>query len=276
MKFVSQQIFIFYFPILAKMKRLIFFVLSLIGSLQINSQNLLINPGFEAWQKINKPEGWTTALSCLKDSLIINSGIYSCRQAATSDSRELGQLIPVFEGYPYKISFWYRNELSGNGCRIWSNWKDADGNSITDDLTLPLLHSGYLKSETWNQYTAEVDAPANASYFNLIIRTLPNSVTYWDDIVFEESAATFRDEIHPDNIMVYPNPATNYLIISNVHYIQFIDILSITGIKMWSQKINGEESLMIPLSVFEDGIYIIYLYSKDIRNHAKFIKTSDY
>jgi hypothetical protein len=239
------------------------------------SQNLAINPGFEVWQKINKPSGWTTALGCSKDSVVILSGSYSCRQAATTDSRELGQVIPVTGGSRYRVSFWYRNESAsaGNGCRIWSNWKDAEGNPLDDETSLPLLHSGYLKSDTWKQYSAEVTSPSTASCLNLTIRTLPNTVTLWDDIVFEESMPTNRDEVSRDEILIYPNPASNYLNINNIHNMQFIEIQTVTGIKLWSSRINSEESLLVPLSGFKDGIYIIsILGSGGKRYSSRFLK----
>lgn len=257
------------------MNRVVSFVLLFIAINQAYPQNLIINPGFETWQKINKPTGWTTALGCLKDSVIIYSGTYSCRQAATSESRELGQVVSVIPGNPYRITIWYRNDPagSGNGCRIWSNWKDADGNSITDDISLPLLHSAYLKSETWKQYSAEVIAPSNAAFFNLVLRTLPNSITYWDDIVFEESVTTGKSDIGSNNIKIYPNPACNYLIISNIQNIQRIDIQTITGIRIWSGDIISDESVTIPVSEFKEGIYIISMYGIRMKLVKKFVKS---
>lgn len=255
------------------MKRHISFVLFFITAIYSYSQNLVTNPGFETWQKVNKPDGWTSALGCLKDSAIILSGNYSCRQAATADSRELGQLIPVSEGSLYRISFWYRNESSGNGCRIWSNWKDNEGNAIDDGLSLPLLHSGFLKSDNWKQYSADVTAPPSAAYFNLIIRTLPNSVTYWDDVFFEESVATYNNELILYNIRIYPNPASDYLTISNISNIQLIEIRTLTGTRIWTSGINGEERLMVPVSGLKNGIYIINMYSSTRRYSGRFIKT---
>jgi hypothetical protein len=260
------------------MKRILSFMLYAVLTLNLHSQNLLVNPGFETWQKLNKPTGWTTALGCLKDSALILSGNYSCRQAATAESRELGQIISVTGGNLYRIAFWYRNETgeTGNGCRLWSNWKDVEGNVIDDDVSLPLLHSGFLNSDGWKQYSADVSAPLTATHFNLIIRTLPNSLTYWDDIFFEEIVPTNMNEGCADNLWIYPNPATDYLNIRNMRHIQFIDILSITGIKILSREINGEESLMIPLAGFKDGIYIISLYGTGRRSYIKFMKTSDF
>ncbi|MBK9390599.1 MAG: hypothetical protein IPN68_10515 [Bacteroidetes bacterium] len=174
------------------MKRAAPFVLFCFNIIPLFSQNLVTNPGFESWQKISKPSEWTTASACTKDSTVILSGIYSCKQITTGDSKDLGQIIAVTPGKQYNLSFWYKNDtiLKGNGCRIWSNWRDTAMNSITDEISLPLLRSGYLKSVSWKQYTAELTAPANAAFINLLIRTLPNSITYWDDISFEESVST--------------------------------------------------------------------------------------
>ena len=239
-------------------------------------QNLVTNPGFESWQKINKPAGWTTALACTKDSAVTYTGSYSCKQETGSDSKEIGQMIPVNAGSLYTVSFWYRNDpaATGNGCRIWSNWKDPDGNSISDDASLPLLHSGYLKSESWIQYTADVTAPADAYFFNLIIRTLPNSITYWDDVLFEELIPTGFHKSGSGEINIYPVPADNYLNISNIQSFQQIDIQTITGKRIWSQKITGEVTTSIPLTGIKDGIYIIYLRRQGKIHTRKFIKIS--
>lgn len=275
MKFVSQQVFIsLNLLILTIMKIWISSVLFFITTLHLISQNLVINPGFETWQKTNKPTGWTTALSCLKDSLIINSGSYSCRQAATADSKELGQIISVIPGNQYRISFFYRNEItgSGNGCRIWSGWKDTDGVMLKDTVSEPFLQSKYLKSDTWKQYEANVTAPSDASYFNLIIRTLPNCITYWDDILFEESVPTYMHDSFPDDIILYPNPTHDYLVISNIQNLQCIEIQTITGIVVLRTAFSGQESTIIPVSGLEDGLYIIVMTGSGSRISKKFIK----
>lgn len=259
------------------MKRAALFVLFCFVLIPSFSQNMVTNPGFETWQKISKPSDWTTASACTKDSAVILSGSYSCKQVTAGDSKDLGQIIAVTPGNQYSLSFWYRNDtaLKGNGCRIWSNWRDTDMNSITDDTSLPFLHSVYLKSLSWKQYTAELTAPANAAFLNLLIRTLPNSITYWDDISFEESVPTGKSEQEADNIKIYPNPARNYLYINNIQNFQHIDIQTITGLKILNLYLSGEESIMIPVSDLKDGMYLISVYSQDKRYSKKIIKISD-
>jgi hypothetical protein len=259
------------------MKRAVSFVLFCYIMIQSNCQNLATNPGFESWQKVSKPYDWTTASGCTKDSTVVLSGSYSCKQATAGESKDLGQIITVTPGKQYSLSYWYKNDLSvtGNGCRIWSNWRDADMNSITDETSLPILHSGYMKSEIWKNYTAEITAPANAAFFNLLLRTLPNSVTYWDDIVFEESVPTGKSEQKKDNIRVFPNPIRNYLTISNIQNIQHIDIQTITGLRIWTVKLSGEERIIIPVSDFKDGMYLISFYSSNKSYSRKIIKISE-
>ena len=88
------------------MKRVVFFVLLLAMELVIYSQNLVINPGFETWVKIDKPGSWTHAENCLKDSSTLITGNYSCLHSggATSTS-DLGQTISVSPGMDYILSF---------------------------------------------------------------------------------------------------------------------------------------------------------------------------
>jgi hypothetical protein len=252
------------------MEKVAFFVLCFLISIVTNSQNLIINSGFEDWSKADKPAGWTNTQGCLKDSVFIQSGTYSCRQAGTTVSRDLGQKIVVMPNTRYRFSFYYKTgaETTGNGCRVWCSWLDISQTGISD----PVVHSGYLKSENWQKYETEVTSPERAGYFYLIVRTLPNSVTYWDDFLFEEDIVS--SEVAPTipQIKVYPNPAHDYLTISNVNQLQQIDIQNITGYSIWSKQFYGEEEVSIPVSGLKDGIYIIKISTSEKVYTQKFMK----
>jgi hypothetical protein len=173
------------------MKRAVIFVLLLSMELIVHSQNLVANPGFEKWQTITRPEGWSVTQNCQKDSVSFQSGIYSCLHfGGTTSAKYLGQTIPVIPRKQYRLSLLYKTAVTGtgNGCRIWCYWKDEAGNSITDASTDDILRpSKYLKSDTWQPFSTEViAAPSNAASFYLEVRTYQNSITNWDDFVFEE------------------------------------------------------------------------------------------
>jgi len=238
------------------------------------SQNLVINPGFEIWEKINKPVGWTTAQNCLIDSAYINSGNYSCRHEGGTTTKYLGQTIAVLPGNQYQFSLLFKTEITGNGngCRIWCYWKDAAGN-ITDPSTDSKLRpSGYLKSDTWKEFSVDIISPPNAISFYLEVRTYPNSITYWDDLVFKENVTTFEPQEKLSDVMIYPNPAHDYLIISNISYFQHIDIQDLTGRCLWSSCLDGEDTATIPISGLADGLYIMRIRTSDKIITMKFIK----
>jgi hypothetical protein len=215
------------------MKRAISFVLLLALEQILFPQNLIVNPGFESWGKTTKPTGWSTAVNCLKDSSTIKTGNYSCRHSAnTSTTKNIGQIVDVVPGKKYTLSFIYKTETTGteHGCRIWCDWVDNEENNITDATAKLILQpSDYMKSNTWEQFSAEVIAPPGAYHFDLEVRTYQNSITYLDDFVFEESVATGYPEETLSEIIIYPNPARDYLIISNIQNMQYADTSSSGG-----------------------------------------------
>jgi len=260
------------------MKRDVFFVLLLAMAISSYSQNLTVNPGFESWDEISKPAGWTTSQNCLKDSVIINSDDYSCRHEGGTSSKYLGQTISVTPGVHYNLSFFYRTEITdnGNGCRIWCYWKDIDGAGISDPSTDAILRpSKYLKSDVWDQFSTYATAPPEAAAFYLEVRTYPNSITYWDDFVFEETVATKNTEKLVTLPLIYPNPVSNNLIISGIQNVKQIDIYRYTGKSVWSSRFNCEGIITIPVGHFDDGIYVICILTRDSVISRKFIKTTN-
>ena len=258
------------------MKRAISFVLLIVLGVASFSQNLVVNPGFESWETTTKPSGWSTAQNCLKDEININSGSSACQHSGGTTSKWLGQTITILPGKQYHFSFFYRTVITanGNGCRIWSNWIDAENVDINDPSTKPILQSttNYLKSDLWKQYSVDITSPANAKYFYLEVRTYPNCVTYWDDFVFEESVATSNPEESSSQVNIYPNPTHDYLNISNIQNIQHIDIQSLTGRILWSSSFHGEEKVVINVSGLPEGIYIISIETKEKTTIRKFIR----
>ena len=258
------------------MKRVVFFVLLINMSLLSFSQNLISNPGFETWEKPNKPAGWTTAQSCLKDSVSIRSGTYSCRH--DGGTKYLGQTLTIIPGTQYRLTFFYKTTItgSGNGCRIWCYWKDSVGNNLTDVTTDNILRpSKYLKSETWQQLSVDFASPAGSEFFYLEIRTYANSTAWLDDFDFEENVSTYSPEEKDSDINIYPNPAHDFLTINSVTGLKHIYIQSLTGIIMRSSDLSGELNTVIPVQGLADGLYVIKILTSDILITKKFIKKAN-
>ncbi len=243
------------------------------------SQNLVINPGFESWSKLNKPSGWTHSENCLKDSATILSGQYACQHTGgTSTSSDLGQTLAVIPGREYNFSFSYKTSstTTGNGARIWCYWKDASGTSITDPLSDDILRpSKYIKSETWKNASLSITAPQGASSFYLEVRTYPNSVSYWDDFVFEEKTLTGFYEDSNSIISIYPNPATDFLFIKNCESVRQYDIINVSGVILLSSKINNGNQASVNIEELDAGIYILRLHTNGSILNRRFIKRDD-
>ncbi len=257
------------------MKRAIFIVLLLTSGAISFSQNLVVNPGFETWATTTKPTGWTTSQSCFREETNTKSGIYSCRhEGGISSSKPLGQTIPVTPEKKYTFSYTYKTEpgITGTGCRPWCYWK-AGTISITGDVSEPLIRpSKSMKSDIWVQYSVEIISPANASAFILEVRTNQNSIAYFDDFVFAENIATGNHEEELPNLLIYPNPALDFLHISNIDALKHIDIQNFTGLTVWSSDFHMENNATIPISELKDGLYIINIKTSKKLICKKFIK----
>jgi hypothetical protein len=255
------------------MKRVIFFMLLINVNLLLFSQNLIVNPGFETWEKLNKPAGWTTAQSCLIDSVSIRSGTYSCRH--DGGTKYLGQTLTVVPGTQYRLTFFYKTAItgSGNGCRIWCYWKDSGGNNLTDIATDNILRpSKYLKSDTWQQFSVDFASPAGSAFFYMEIRTYANSTTWLDDFDFEENISTYSPEEKDSDINIYPNPAHDFLTINSVTGLKHIYIQSLTGTILLSSDFHGEQTITIPVSGFADRFYILRIQTSNKQITRKLIK----
>ena len=244
------------------------------------SQNLVTNPGFETWETPIRPSGWIISENCESNATYFISGLYSCKHSGTTTGRsDLSQEFNVISGKEYVLSYFCRTEVTGTGvgARIWCNWLDIDGKVIIDDLSaIALQPTKYIKNETFQQYTLTTQAPSGAVSFHLEFRTYKNSAAWWDDIIFEETVTTGHDKINSSNIIIYPNPVSNYLTISNIHKIQQIDIQGLTGIVVLSASYNGEKEVSIPVFSLTNGIYLIKITTTEEIYYRKFIKKSNY
>jgi hypothetical protein len=258
------------------MKRAISFMLLIAYAKVVFCQNLVQNPGFETWNKITRPSGWSHVENCLKDSASVISGNYSCMQSggATTTS-DLGQLIPVISGKEYRLSLYNKTFVTstGKGSRIWCYWKDSESNSLYDIPTDAIMRpSQYLKSETWQEFSISIVAPPEAVAFYLEVRTNTNSIAFWDDFVFEEQIVTTKPETPASQIIIYPNPATYYLNISNITNLHHIYIQSITGTLLWQSDFGGEQAVTIPVAGIPKGYYILRMVTSNQVITRKFIK----
>ena len=136
------------------------------------AQNLLLNPGFEAWSggAGGPPDNWylaTGSITAAQEAVIIHGGTYSCNLTWTSTSnQDFAQDVNVTPGQAYVFSFWgYDNDAAGR-IRVNVRWYDSTSTFISG------YYGGYTSDGTdWELLTSgEQTAPANAMYAQCLIR----------------------------------------------------------------------------------------------------------
>lgn len=81
-----------------------------------------------------------------------------------------------------------------------------------------------------------------------------------------------NNEIQEDNIKIYPNPASDFIIIKNIDVsINQITIHNINGQLVYQQAINNE-NMLVDISGFKNGTYLIILGSNTKQQCSRFIK----
>ena len=159
-------------------------------------QELLVNGDLEQWDNATTPTGWTKAEVLDQESTDVHGGTYAAKRDGTvnSGTKDLAQSIAVTGGDNYTVSIWYK-VVSGDDtdARIWSSWKDINGDYLpadqqSDELKGP--NNSYLPSNTgtWTEYTATLNAPADATELNFEVRAYGSSVVIWDDLSFMHNA----------------------------------------------------------------------------------------
>ena len=258
------------------MKRAILLICFLCILSDCLSQNLVINPGFENWDKLTKPTGWTTATKCIKDSVDIKSGKYSCSLvSSTSDTKYLGQLINVVPGKQYSLSFYFKTIIVNkeHGFRIRCDWKDINGNSVSDTASNKILQpTAYIGSETWQLFSLVIRAPLNAVKFNLEVRAYQNTTAYFDDFEFTQTIETNTTKDFASESAFFCDYNSNTLHVKYFARKIQIEIMNLSGHVLLSANFNNEPETVISAQSFPSGIYIFRIKTGNKYITGKFIK----
>ncbi len=94
------------------------------------------------------------------------------------------------------------------------------------------------------------------------------SLTY--KVVFEVS--TGIENSMDSELKIYPVPVSTELIIKNIRSAKYIEVVDITGSKVYERAISGEESHRINISQLPEGIYFLRLSDGTNQITRKFIK----
>ncbi|QXP65927.1 T9SS type A sorting domain-containing protein [Polaribacter sp. AHE13PA] len=229
-------------------------------------QEMLLNGGFENWDDDTSPTSWTKAESITKEATEIHGGSFSAKHVG--GTKDLGQTITgITAGAVYTITLWYKVsvETDGTDIRIWSYWKDAENESVLDDLTNDIIRggdasNGYFTNNvgTWTKYEATVTAPVGAVDFYFELRTYKGATVYWDDLSFVKNATASLSKNSIEGFTTYPNPITNknFTISSNSSDTKEVSLFSVIGKRVFSTSFSGLKK-NLDVSAINSGVYIL-------------------
>jgi hypothetical protein len=174
-----------------------------VNSATVNAQNLLSNPGFELglddegkikdWQIYPDDASQATFTVETADK---HSETASAKITYVSGAQdELYQVVPVTAGKTYTFSFWYNviaQKVSGKGRVVFvPTFYDSNSTQISMDIA---AYEVTYTLNTWQQYSVDIVAPANAAYVDFRIRLLSRPNALIDDASLTVAGATKTDQ----------------------------------------------------------------------------------
>ncbi|MFT3754163.1 MAG: T9SS type A sorting domain-containing protein [Paludibacter sp.] len=254
-----------------------------------NTQNLLVNPGFETWSA-NSPTGWTltTANGTTTQSAVAATGASALQIAATSRF-DVTQIVPAtgetFDtSKKYKMSIKYKITAGdGTDLRIWCGlitsatgvspityYNGTPPSAADSAMYYWPLHGPNGKSSTtgyfgynaanqdWQTHTYEFFPPVGITQFSFQIRNYTGATVILDDFYFGISETTDIATPSADNLNV--SMAGKTLTVTNSP-VSTVEIYNTLGVKVkTAQLVNGSADLDI-----QKGIYIVRAGNKSVK-----------
>ncbi|MBP9017912.1 MAG: carbohydrate binding domain-containing protein [Paludibacteraceae bacterium] len=184
--------------------------LFLMMGMYMNSQELIVNGGFENWVNSDSVANWdfstATGQSFSKETSIVHSGTASLLSTHTATSGTAKVLTkpyvnPVTPGTTYTFSFWYYADATGttnltNGFRMWGYWQNPDGSNGSFDQK-NLQPNAYIdltgNTGVWKQFSVDVVPPTGAGQVQLEVRFYRQTKIYIDDVSFTAKTSGIND-----------------------------------------------------------------------------------
>jgi carbohydrate binding protein with CBM4/9 domain len=160
-----------------------------LATVSFGQTEILVNGGFESWDNLTTPTGWTKVENIDKDSTGVHGGTYAAKH--TGGTKDLGQYLTVTPGNSYTITLWCKVEAGDNSdARLWAYWRGAGAN-VGAAIESPYF--GATDHSAWSTWTTTLEAPAGTDTLYFEIRTYSGATAYWDDLSVVETAPPAED-----------------------------------------------------------------------------------
>jgi hypothetical protein len=226
------------------------------------SQNLLQNPGFEAWSG-GMPDYWLKddSIAISQEAVLIHGGTVSVRESLftqTQDDADFFQRIPVQPNTHYTYNIWvYDNDDAGR-VRQAIYWVPTGSD----------WSGGYSEdSAGWQLLEWTVTSPASAESADVLIRAYDvlanwdgDAVFYLDDAYFAPAVGIFEDSISSMNVHLVRSP-----VISGISCVSVIDDRTLYPITVYNVQGRIVKTVLTPRTQLDlpAGIYMLKLNNSD-------------
>lgn len=180
----------------------LFALLLMFGLTSVNAQNFVQNPGMESWTSDTQPDSWTIAENITKESGIKHGGSFSAKHTSASSTKKMQQVVEgITAGETYTISYWFFDNDNAAKTRIWSYWLNGTTTITADEAILrPSTYSE--NSDQWQQFSAVLVAPADATGFRFEVRVYNQDGNNGGAVYYDDFAVS-------GDIVIKPEPS-NY------------------------------------------------------------------
>jgi len=178
-----------------KKNYLLSLALSLLVSMSLIGQNLVINGDLEAWDDETTPVNWSKAENITQEATIVHDGVYSAKHQSASSTKDFGHenITGIIEGGAYQLSYYYFDNDVNAKTRIWSKWQDDSGAQMGETIESEFS----VDSPDWQFYNLEVIAPVGATQFYLEVRVYKEETeggyVYYDDFSLTYDQTTYPE-----------------------------------------------------------------------------------
>jgi hypothetical protein len=253
----------------------IFTTLTVLAVVSLSAQNLLTNPSFE-----NDLEGWAAG----------PNSSYTAPEVVTGDSQDgdkhvayvsatattgFYQAVDVTEGETYEINFWYKASGDDTDARLWSIFRDADGNAVyTTGATEEdpfRTNNGYLEPATeWTYHTAQMPAGPSAVSLEVAFRAYNGGNASFDNVQAGVAGTMSVSDINNFADAVKMNTVVTNRLTLQLPERSTVNIYTVEGRLVSSHRVDSNGS--IDTSSLAKGVYVVTVSNGKAKTSQKIVK----
>ena len=167
--------------------------------------------------------------------------------------------VTVAKAYPVAPNHtdWGLLEFTGDRSAIGWDWKTFDMNTFT-----------YILSDSTFFYVKDLAGNVNRLEFTKFIGSSSGKIVFNKGV----SSASSVAETNPENLMIWPNPATDIIHINAESSIQQLNVYTISGARIITNSLSSGNSSQININSLKPGMYILETKTVQSTQRLRFIK----